>query len=262
MARATRTDRGEGRNGNGGVRDPQKTVTLSDGDDTFIVKGGSYKVFGGEGYDFLSTGLGRDMLFGEEGNDVLISSGGNDTQDGGAGDDIHIFGEWAISSTERQDTVTQIGGDGDDFLYINDAFVARMYGGDGNDTFHSWSVNTTAYGGAGNDNIAIAGGRAFGGLGADVFRPLNDWVHGDKIHLTLLDFEKSDKIDFSWLSKYDEELGYYRQVQESDATYDDGIIQIEGVGTIEADLGKGVDDMHDAVLVGIANFQPEDGGKG
>jgi Ca2+-binding RTX toxin-like protein len=71
-------------------------------------------VYGGDGNDVVSGGIGNDYVYGENGDDIVNGGHGNNNLFGGNGNDILIAGEdqdW-VSGAEGNDTL--IGGFGSD----------------------------------------------------------------------------------------------------------------------------------------------------
>ncbi len=193
-----------------------------DGNDTFLGGGGNDRIVGRGGDDILSGGDGDDTLIGGEGNNAL---------DGGAGTNS-ILASAAIDTTTKQlriagtsiadeillrpdpsdvyKLILTLGGirhryslfdiqsgfwidagDGDDKVVLdtvnlnstvfggsgNDAIrgsraADRIVGGDGNDWIDAGGGSDTVYGGAGNDRIFGGAGRdrISAGAGFDVIR--------------------------------------------------------------------------------------------
>lgn len=108
---------------------------------------------GGAGDDTILGGNGNDWLYGNDGADVVRGGLGNDYVTGGSGDD-RLFGD------EGNDNITS--GEGKNWLE----------GGDGDDYLMCMGTEDTAFGGAGNDTILVAGstqGAVDGGTGDDTF---------------------------------------------------------------------------------------------
>ena len=133
------------------------------GNDTLFGRGGNDVLEGGAGNDTLNGNLGDDILYGnnadnlgvdtgsdrlsdyEGGNDKLFGQGGNDELrvaryddsipagnillDGGAGNDYIDF----YASRKRLDTVTIIGGSGDDIIWSAGELQSNIDAGEGSD---------------------------------------------------------------------------------------------------------------------------------
>ncbi|MBY6122240.1 calcium-binding protein [Mameliella alba] len=110
-------------------------VSMLDGDDTYIGKGGNDTIQGGAGADFLLGNDGHDQIFGADGNDTLVGDTGNDTLLGGANRDV-------------------LRGNADNDFLDGGSHRDLLVGGPGDDTL---------LGGRGNDVLQ-------GDEGADVFR--------------------------------------------------------------------------------------------
>jgi hypothetical protein len=92
------------------------TLTGTQFDDHLFGLAGNDTLRGLGGNDRLCGGAGRDRLFGGEGNDHLLGGNGHDTLVGGAGADKFE------------------GGAGNDLMVVSSALVARVDGGNGDDT--------------------------------------------------------------------------------------------------------------------------------
>ena len=103
----------------------------------------TFVLYGGDGDDHLSGGVGNDSIYGGAGLDTVFGNDGNDSIDGGADSDL-LFGN-----------------DGDD----------RMWGGAGNDTLYGGYGNDFLMGEEGDDVLIGDGGAdtLAGGAGIDTF---------------------------------------------------------------------------------------------
>ena len=122
-------------------------------------------IFGGEGNDTISAGIGDDFLWGDEGNDTLLAEDGDDWLNGGAetypgaGSDVLDGGPgidpvnydsfketggvtvdlgaglaWTAYGSDRLVSIEQAAGTAyDDFLMGSDGANNYVSGGDGND---------------------------------------------------------------------------------------------------------------------------------
>jgi hypothetical protein len=97
-----------------------RTVVLTDADDTFLGGSGNEHVLGGGGADVLDGGAGNDWLEGGAGNDLLLGGAGNDQLDGGAGRDTLLGGAGndLVQGGAGRDSVE--GGIGEDVLVLDD----------------------------------------------------------------------------------------------------------------------------------------------
>jgi len=170
----------------------------ADGGDLLRGLGGDDEIHGGAGDDRVEGGLDRDRLDGGYGNDLVLggdgndevtdSYGGNDQLFGGAGNDLlaverstlaaeaTILLDGGADADELRywadtdvagfvDTVTFVGGDGNDHISTGGARAATIEAGSGDDTLYI-SNRGTAYSislGAGTDRISLEGGHAVGG---------------------------------------------------------------------------------------------------
>lgn len=119
-----------------GTPDPE-SLPGTQFDDLISAYGGNDTVYAFGGNDTLYGGQGDDSLFGQFGNDLIFGEGGNDRLEAG-GDSDQLFG-----------------GEGNDYILVNDI---------------SYDGESTGYGGAGDDVLAVFGsghGTVFGGEGID-----------------------------------------------------------------------------------------------
>ncbi len=104
-----------------------------------------FTIYGGNGRDYIATGLGDDSISGGAGPDNILASHGENFVTGGDGNDVVSGG---------RDADTFFGEDGNDYLH----------GFKGDDVIDGGAGNDRLYGGKGNDYLR-------GGLG-------NDSLHG------------------------------------------------------------------------------------
>jgi Ca2+-binding RTX toxin-like protein len=159
-----------------------------DGDDTILGYAGDDVLEGGLGNDTIDGSWGNDRLYGQDGDDTLtdVNSGddalyggdGNDQLtversstvshstvllDGGAGNDTLRYAPAnAVPYRGPLDDVTMLGGDGNDYVYVNAARTALIDVGAGNDTV-SISNQGTAFTislGSGVDTLHLESTRA------------------------------------------------------------------------------------------------------
>ena len=114
-----------------------RTVDLTDDDDTFVGSDGNEHVIGRGGDDHLDGAGGDDHLEGGSGNDVLLGGTGDDLLEGGSGDDRLDGG---------LDDDILAGGSGDDHLQ----------GGGGNDQLDGGTGTDVLEGGTGNEILVLA----------------------------------------------------------------------------------------------------------
>lgn len=119
-------------------------------------------VYGGDGSDYIATGMGNDTISGGAGNDRVLAGNGENTIFGNAGNDV-------LQGGRDNDYID--GGDGRDRL-IGLAGDDTMYGGAGNDMLFGGFGNDFLSGGEGNDYIDAYYGDdlLLGGAGADFIR--------------------------------------------------------------------------------------------
>ena len=132
--------------------------------------GGNDLIRGSTSDDVLSGGDGNDWLYGWAGDDVLIGGAGRDSLQAFEGDDVlYADGDDAFSGGEGWDTVV-FTDDVNHDVDMQARGVERVFGGDGDDRFHtSGSDAITAYGGDGDDTLIGGDGddTLHGGDGAD-----------------------------------------------------------------------------------------------
>ncbi|HEY5723230.1 MAG TPA: type I secretion C-terminal target domain-containing protein [Allosphingosinicella sp.] len=147
---------------------------------------GDDRIEGGEGNDEIWSGWGDDVVLGEGGDDTIRDwNGGNDEFYGGDGHDLLDIGRgalepaftvlldggagndelryWATASGRgRIDTVTFIGGAGNDYISTGGTAVATIDAGEGNDSLYLYGAGTayTITLGAGADRLSLDSGRS------------------------------------------------------------------------------------------------------
>ncbi|MDG3442400.1 beta strand repeat-containing protein [Nitrospirillum amazonense] len=143
------------------------------GDDVLSGGMGNDTLEGGSGSDSLDGGAGDDILYGnnaantggDTGNDTLAdSAGGNDQLYGQDGNDYLSVSRYSGAAS----SVLMDGGTGDDFIYFKgsgDRFLdtVTMVGGTGNDTISvEAAAHATIDAGAGDDTVIITPTKFFG----------------------------------------------------------------------------------------------------
>jgi len=135
--------------------------------DLMLGYAGDDTLAGGDGNDFLVGGAGNDGLWGDYGNDTLDGGDGNDTVNGWYGNESLIGGAGndqldanendSVDGGAGNDTIqggTLVsGGTGNDWLINSTNVNSTLYGGDGNDSFSTYVGNATIDGGAGTDRV-------------------------------------------------------------------------------------------------------------
>ena len=170
-------------------------------------------IFGGEGDDTISAGIGDDFLWGDEGNDTLLAEDGDDWLNGGAetypgaGSDVLDGGPgidtvnydsfketggvtvdlgaglaWTAYGSDRLVSIEQAAGTAyDDFLMGSDG-ANYLSGGDGNDQVQGRGGDDSLSGWEGNDILLGGDGVDFvsAGPGADLLEggPGDDHLSG------------------------------------------------------------------------------------
>jgi Ca2+-binding RTX toxin-like protein len=118
--------------------------TVSGGDATGDTLTGIENLVGSSFADLLIGDAGNNRLDGGDGNDAIAGGDGADNIYGDLGGDFGITGSGALQ-------------------------VDELYGGDGNDYIQTATndAGSLAYGEAGNDTVQVNHGEAFGGIGND-----------------------------------------------------------------------------------------------
>jgi Ca2+-binding RTX toxin-like protein len=97
-----------------------------DGQDLLFGGNGNDTLNGGDRGDKLYGGLGNDSLVGGGGDDQLSSGYGNDKLVGGTGDDEYELYPQKGSSTSGSNTIEESQNEGNDWIYISDAYNVDM----------------------------------------------------------------------------------------------------------------------------------------
>ncbi len=141
-------------------------VYAGDGDDAILMAGEAH---GGNGNDYISGngfaigGYVDDVFYGDVGDDTIYGGDGEDTLWGGNGNDTLIsFQESPTTSTYVASYELMYGEAGDDYLYLQWALSADLYGGTGNDWYrvitypHATNTAVVIYDESGsNDTLQI-----------------------------------------------------------------------------------------------------------
>ena len=140
-------------------------------------------LWGSEGNDFISTGLGTDYVLAMGGADWIRAGGSNDYLDGGDGDDI-IEARFELPWYEEFGTDLLVGGNGNDRLYANEMvdLTEEIIAGEIID--ESDRISTLILSGGSGDDVLVGSNYRdvlYGGLGHDVLvgRGGNDIILGD-----------------------------------------------------------------------------------
>lgn len=158
------------------------------GNDTVLSGGGNDTLDGGDGNDLLSDLGGNNTLYGGAGDDAMGGSALADVLCGGDGNDLmgggEVFSSWVDYALGGD---SMFGEGGNDTLYYGDPtghVSAFVDGGDGNDTvFVSDAWHSLILGGAGDDQLIINpnayastvnGSTLDGGAGNDTIRSNTD----------------------------------------------------------------------------------------
>lgn len=187
-------DLGEGGNG-------IDSVGLEDGDDSFLMTGGTLggAVSGGAGNDTIDFRGGSITGFieGNDGNDRIFIAGGNLTGEviGDLGDDLIVISSGTVSgpvsANDGNDTLNMTGGtvgssvsggDGNDTLNIGGGTIGGSLTGDNGDdviTVSGGAVAGNVTGGAGFDNVSVVGGTITGGIDAEHVHLSGGTIGGD-----------------------------------------------------------------------------------
>ena len=136
------------------------TIYGYDGADTITAGLGDDLIYGGQGADVVAGGDGDDTVYGDNDGDTLAGNGGDDVLDGGSGDDSLSGGAGADTLIAADGDDTLDGGDGADSL-AGGAGADSISGGDGDDYADGGSEADTISGGSGDD-------RLYGDAGSDM----------------------------------------------------------------------------------------------
>ena len=207
------------------IQDPAARALPTEGDDTLI----------GIARDDDPDNDGRDRIDGLGGDDFIDGRGNSDRLRGGDGNDTVLGGN-------DNDTIS--GGAGDDVLSGQQGFDS-IFGGDGNDTVRGGGGPDTAYGGHGDDRIEGNGGE--------------DRLFGDEGMDTLIGNDGDDNL-FDY-SRFDgEETRPNTSVMDGGAGND--TLWFEDGSTVsggaDADLFLMYDDIDDALVTQITDFDPDE----
>ncbi|MFD1981329.1 autotransporter [Mesorhizobium newzealandense] len=177
------------------------SVGLEDGDDSFLMTGGTLggAVSGGAGNDTIDFRGGSITGFieGNDGNDRIFIAGGNLTGEviGDLGDDLIVISggtvSGPVSANDGNDTFNMTGGtvggsvsggDGNDTLNIGGGTIGGSLTGDNGDdviTVSGGAVAGNITGGAGFDNVSVVGGTITGGINAEHVHLSGGTIGGD-----------------------------------------------------------------------------------
>lgn len=152
--------------------------------------------------------------------------------------DFDSLGTPGKQSQVHYSETTVYGGSGDDVLTVINSSDAKIYGGSGDDTLTGSFGNDKLYGGSGNDSLdgRYGSNELWGGVGNDKF------IVGEGTD-TIMDWNKGDKIDVSWM---DAHLGRFGNqdfsFKEKDQNVGTAQISYKWVGgntIVYADQGNG-----------------------
>ncbi len=142
------------------------TIHLEDGNDVYSdrdasMAGDGDTIYGEDGNDRITTGIGADTVYGGADDDVILTGAGNDTVTGNRGAD------W-IEGQTGNDTLR--GGSGRDWIYGGNG-RDYIFGGLGDDMLYGSNGNDRLWGEDGNDILRGQAGddRLRGGRGEDTF---------------------------------------------------------------------------------------------
>ena len=149
-------------------------VWLGGGNDTYSGGTGNDTICGGDGDDTIDGGAGNDVVDGGAGNDYLVGEAGNDKIIGGGGSDRLSYTHSTAGVTVHGATGTASGAvDGSDTFtgvekILGTPYADTMTGGDESDWFEGRGGNDYLSGGGGVDFLFATSGKAFGGPGDDL----------------------------------------------------------------------------------------------
>ena len=138
------------------------------------------RVFGNEGNDSLTLGLGDDFAWGGAGHDTIWGMAGNDVLRGESGNDT-LYGNSGDDWVYGGNGVDTIFGDAGNDLVTGDAGNDRVRGGAGDDAVHGWTGDDRLWGDHGNDYVFGQDGEDIlqGGHGSDTLFGGN---HDDELY--------------------------------------------------------------------------------
>ncbi|HEX2591157.1 MAG TPA: calcium-binding protein [Rhizomicrobium sp.] len=235
------------------------------------------KIYGGDGNDTLTGGIGADYLDGGNQNDIVKGSFG-DTVHGGDGDDDLRF-----TATSATGGASFYGDTGTDKLTLDFSSVATAInsynyndgsgyagsvsyssietiiftGGSGADTMYGGFGNDTLNGGAGADTLLGGGGKDImdGGADNDTFRwntiaesttatpgrdTINNWASGDRFDMRGLESSTGHTFSFIGTGAF---TGVAGQIHQT-ASGSDTVISIDTDGVGGADFAFLVSGTH------------------
>ena len=138
-------------------------ITGKNYDDTIYGGDGDDAIFGNSGNDIIYGGDGNDVITGDAGNDLIYGGRGTDGIYGGSGDDTIFAGTSMLKIGEIETTdiftldffeqyetgadaaVTTVNGDSGADKIVAFGCNSRLYGGDGDDTYHVLFGNNSTF---------------------------------------------------------------------------------------------------------------------
>ena len=177
----------------------QTRVYGREGEDTISLGLGDDRAYGGEDRDTIDGGLGDDRLYGNEGNDLVFGGEGDDRVYGDEGNDQLYGGAGNDRVNGGAGVDTLFGEGGDDRLYGRDDYNF-LNGGAGNDRLIGGDDGNFMSGDEGDDYLSGGEGddQMFGDEGDDrlLGRGGNDTLDGGAGNDTLRGYEGDDVIIF------------------------------------------------------------------
>jgi hypothetical protein len=147
------------------------------------------KIFGGDGDDSVTSGVGDDSVWGQAGNDVVNLGAGDDYFSGSTGNDEAHGGDGNDTLYGYDGDDDLWGENGDDFASAGDGFD-WIGGGAGNDDLRGGDDADSIYGGTGQDVIRgeYGGDNLYGEAGLDTIYggSGNDYISGGDNNDTLV----------------------------------------------------------------------------
>lgn len=161
------------------------TITGTAGNDSLVAGVGPHTIYGLGGNDSISGGPDDDTIYGGSGDDtIFIGESGNDVAYGEDGDDNFVIRR---RGTQGPETFTLDGGAGNDRMHVvadgRHVDTARVYGGAGNDDIVvAGFASSVIDAGDGDDVLYLSdSGGSFDvtlGQGRDLVY-FNSWLYGD-----------------------------------------------------------------------------------
>jgi len=203
------------------------------------VQGNSDRLWGSEGNDFISTGMGADVVLAMGGADRIQGDGTEDYLDGGDGDDV-IEGRLSVWDGELWAYSRLVGGNGNDRLYAEEEVDLSEDIIAGGITYEQDQTPGPILSGGQGDDVLVGSDYRdglYGGLGKDILvgRGGNDFILGDYT------YEPSESVPRDQPAQMPAYSALRYSVAEFDMAEGDNDIVFGGTGDDEI-WGEGGDD--------------------